>query len=199
MAYPFINDIIEPSSVSWGLDHNNFSNTSFTNVTQTVVHPGALWKGKMSFECADEGERVDLEIFIESLEGRAGRFKVFNPAYKSFPVPGLPVVAQANQTGRALMTSGYHPNTLVARKGQCFTINHELKRLTEDAFSDANGVATLRFTPRLRVIPVLGTALEFNKPYMLATLDDTYNPLDFDSNLNASVNLSFTEAIYERV
>lgn len=199
MSYPSILDYASPSSVRWGIQSNNFTSTSFANITQAVTHPGALWRGSMMFDLTNDHERENLEIFLEGLEGRAGRFKVFNPVYKTYPAQGTPVVGQSNQTGRLLYTSGWLHNRLVMRKGQLFTINHELKRCTKDIYSSAIGVATLEFSPRIRIIPSTGTTLEIQSPYMLATLDKDFNPLDFDSDFNAKVSIAFTEAIYERV
>lgn len=199
MSYLSLNDIVAPTSVQWGLQFNTFSSTSFANVTQAVSHPGAIWKGQMNFELTSDTERVDLEIFLEELEGSAGRFKVFNPVYETYPAQGTPIVGQSNQSGKSLYTSGWLPNRRVLRKGQCFTINHELKRASEDVYSDAHGVTTLKFNPRLRVIPKVSTPIEVSEPYMLATLNSDYNPVDFDAQLNGTITLEFTEAIYERV
>lgn len=197
-SFPNINDIIAPTGVNWGLEHNTFNFTSISNVSQNVIVPGSRWRGRMTFEISKDDERQDLELFIDGLEGRSGRFCVFNPIYKTYPAAGSPNVNAPNQTGRMLTTQGWRPSVLVLRRGQYFNINHELKRATQDIYSDASGLATLRFYPSIRVMPAVNTPIVTDKPYMLATLDDNYNPVNSDANLSSSVTLDFTEAIYER-
>lgn len=196
--YPSINDVIAPTKVTWGLEHNTFSYRSFSNVSQSVSMPGARWLGRMSFDFSDEEEATNLELFIDQLEGKAGRFRVFNPRYKTYPEVGTPNVNAANQTGTVLTTQGWLPDRLVLRKGQHFNIGHELKRAKQDVYSDATGVASLKFYPRIRIAPALNEKIVTSKPYMLATLGADYNPVDTDENLASSLSIDFMEAIYER-
>lgn len=197
-TFPNINDIIAPVSVDWGLNNNTINFTSFNNIGQSVSVPGARWQGRMSFDLTSEDERIDLELFIDLLEGRAGRFCVFNPVYKTYPELGTPNVNAPNQVGTVLTTQGWLANRLVLRKGQHFNINHELKRATQDIYSDATGVATLRFYPRIRIAPAVNVPVVTSRPYMLASLDADYNPFGTDANLATTLSFDFTEAIYER-
>ena len=197
-SFPNINDIIAPVTVDWGLEHNTFNFVSFNNISQSVSIPGARWRGSMSFEFASDQEAIDLELFIEALEGRAGRFCVFNPKYKTYPEAGTPNVNAPNQVGTVLTTQGWLASRLVLRKGQFFNFNHELKRATEDIYSDATGVATLRFYPRIRVAPAVNVAIVTSRPYMLASLNSDYNPIGTDADLSSRLDISFMEAIYDR-
>ena len=196
--FPNINELISPSSIEWELEQNSFVFTSFTNVSQAVPIPNARWRGSMLFDIVDQGELIDLELFIDQLEGRAGRFCVFNPAYPTYPEVGTPNVNQAMQTGKLLTVQGWLPNRLVMRKGQFFNIGNELKRCVADTYSDATGLAALRFYPPIRVTPALNAPINTSSPFMLASLDRDSNPTSTDENLNSDIRLNFTEAIYDR-
>lgn len=195
--YPSINDEVPPSSVIWGLESNNFVFTSFSNVTQAISQIGDRWRGRMQFDPTEQ-EALNLQLFVEQLHGRAGRFKVRHPGVKTYPEQGTPTVNAPNQTGTLLTTQGWKPNVLVIRKGQYFNINHELKRATRDVFSDNVGLASINFYPAIRIMPAVSTPINTSNPYMLASLNRNYNPFETDENFQTKVTLEFTEAVYER-
>lgn len=196
-TYPNINDEVAPSSVTWGLDHNVLMFESFSNISQALTIPAARWRGSMSFD-PDVVEADDLQLFLEQLGGRAGRFCVRDPRAKTYPAQGTPTVNGPNQTGGLLTTQGWLPSRLIMRKGQYFNVGLELKRSKQDIYSDINGAASLRFYPNIRIAPANATAINTADPFMLATLDNNYNPLETDADLNSSIQIAFTEAIYER-
>lgn len=196
-TYPNLNEVVSPSSVNWGLEQNSFIFESFSNVIQAAPQVGSRWRGEMTFDLTQE-EVDDLELFVEGLGGRSGRFCVMNPRIKTYPALGTPNVNAPNQLGRILTTQGWLPNRLVLRRGQYFNIGNELKRSTADVYSSATGTATINFYPSIRIAPALNLAINTQAPFMLASLDDDYNPTNTTADLESSITLTFTEAIYER-
>lgn len=83
---------------------------------------------------------------MAQLDGESGRIRLFDWARSSVGNVGAPVVNQPNQTGRSLLTKGWIPNSLVLRAADNITINHELKKVTSDVISDAEGNATIMFS-----------------------------------------------------
>lgn len=195
--YPDILEICSPESVEIGIRANTFSFTSYSNVTQAAPQAGALWEGSVSYTLTPE-EKRNLKVFIQQLNGRAGRFKINDPTEPTYPEMGTPNVNQPNQTGTVLTTQGWTPNCLVLRKGQYFNINNELKCSSADIYSSIDGTATLNFIPAIRNSPALATPINTSKPYMLATLNDDYIGFKTNENFVSKVSFEFTEAIYER-
>jgi len=105
--------------------------------------------------------------------------------------PALPEA----QTGTALRTSGWTPNTLgVLMAGDLLEVNGELKMLVQDADSDTFGNATLVFEPPLRSAPPDMTPIITTRPcatFMLAADD-----IDIEHARSlGSLTLSCMEAI----
>ncbi|EOD3176907.1 hypothetical protein ACJMJ7_005511, partial [Citrobacter freundii] len=85
---------------------------------------------------------------------------------------GAPVVDGANQTGIQLQSKGWTPGTVVLRQGDYFTVNDELKMVTADVTSAANGTAMIAFAPMLRSSPPANAVIEVAKPYGIFKLKD---------------------------
>lgn len=139
--------------------------------TQTAELPGTRWWFRCSYENLAEADWRILEAFIAQLSGMAGRVLI-TPLQGRAPrgvATGIPVVQGAGQLGRSLNTSGWTPSTpLILRTGDYFSVatlsGPELKILTADAASDADGKATLQFTPPLRNNPANGAAIITSNP-----------------------------------
>ena len=58
------------------------------------------------------------------------------------------------------------------RQGDYFTVNDELKMVTADVTSAANGTAMIAFAPMLRSSPPANTVIEVAKPYGIFKLKD---------------------------
>lgn len=192
---------IIPNKMSWQLAGNNIGFTSpFTGDDQVVEFPGSRWIASLQFENVKDSTAPALESLIWSLNGRAGRIKLwdFAAGYLSNPriVQGAPVVAAANQQGRLLTTRGWLPDVVVLRLGDWFEVNGELKRVTADCVSDGVGNATLRFTPMLRRPPPAGTPLTVDRPCGTFRLqDDKQGEFARERKriIRSAVTLNFTE------
>ncbi|WP_367890052.1 hypothetical protein [Proteus mirabilis] len=139
---------IVPTTLSWQLVSNSKTFTStFTGSVQTVRFPGSRWRCSMSFNnLTDEQARV-LEAFVAELDGESGRVKISDWARSGLTQRGKPKVSQPNQSGKLLESKDWLPNSIVLRIGDYITVNDELKRVTANVISDAQGNATIPIAP----------------------------------------------------
>ncbi|UNH31864.1 hypothetical protein [Moellerella wisconsensis] len=189
---------LEPSALDWQLMSNSKTFVStFTGSAQTVRYPGSRWRCDLTFNnLTDEKSRL-LEVILAQLDGESGRIKLFDWVRTGLIETGNPVVSLANQTGRALQTKGWKPNSLILRAADNFTINHELKKVTADITSDEQGNAMLLFSPMLRSSPAIGEKIEAVNPYGIFKLtDNNQGRLRRIPGVFTSTTLSFEEALY---
>ncbi|KLN97344.1 hypothetical protein [Moellerella wisconsensis] len=190
--------VLEPSAMDWQLMSNSKTFVSvFTGSAQTVRYPGSRWRCDLTFNnLTDEKSRL-LEVILAQLDGESGRIKLFDWVRTGLIETGNPVVSLANQTGRALQTKGWKPNSLILRAADNFTINHELKKVTADITSDEQGNAMLLFSPMLRSSPAIGEKIEAVNPYGIFKLtDNNQGRLRRIPGVFTSTTLSFEEALY---
>ncbi|HEM8304977.1 TPA: hypothetical protein U2M51_001184 [Providencia rettgeri] len=189
---------LEPSSLDWQLISNSKTFVSvFTGSAQTVRYPGSRWRCDLTLNnLIDEKSRL-LEVILAQLDGESGRIKLFDWVRMGANDVGEPIVSQPNQMGRTILTKGWRPNSLVLKAADNVTINHELKKVTSDVMSDAQGNATISFSPMLRYSPVMGDKIEVKNPYGIFKLtDNNQGRLRRTPGVFTSTTLSFEEALY---
>lgn len=143
-----------PASNKVMLTSPTFSFTSaFTGVNQNVIHPGARWTIEMTFNMLKGQQKRILQTFLNGLHGKAEAIKVYDHSREGRPTMGAPSVSGDGQTGKRLLTIGWIANQKVLEMGDLFTINNELKEVSEDVWSDSQGIATIVFNPQLRKQP----------------------------------------------
>ncbi|WOO49441.1 hypothetical protein R2S03_18555 [Hafnia alvei] len=188
---------IVPATLSWQLVSNSKTFTStFTGSVQTVRFPGSRWRCSMSFNnLTDEQARV-LEAFVAELDGESGRVKISDWARSGLTQRGKPKVSQPNQSGKLLETKDWLPNSIVLRIGDYITVNNELKRVTANVISDAQGNATISIAPILRYAPAVNDLIENEAPYGIfkLTSNDQGN-FQRKPGILTSTSLSFEEAL----
>lgn len=94
-------------------------------------------------------------------------FRATPPAYSGPTAAYLgptPEVNGSGQGGLTLDCDGVTPLITVAFAGDFIEVNEELKRLTEDAESDASGEVTFTFEPALRQSPANDAPVELQEP-----------------------------------
>ncbi|EMA3641262.1 hypothetical protein U2T78_001958 [Providencia stuartii] len=189
---------LEPSSLDWQLISNTKTFIStFTGSAQTVRFPGSHWRCDLALNNLTDDKSRILEVILAQLDGESGRIRLFDWARRGVDNVGAPVVNQPNQTGRSLLTKGWIPNSLVLRAADNITINHELKKVTSDVISDAEGNATIVFSPMLRNPPSVGEKIEVQNPYGIFKLtDNNQGRLRRVPGIFTSTTLSFEEALY---
>lgn len=184
-----------PAKVTWGLQSNTEVFTSPLNrSSQTVERPGARWKATWEFAPRDDDSRGQLEAFLASLGGMAGRFTVW-PHQR----PGSALyIAQVNgnlTNFKQLPTKNWPANTKVLRAGDFLAVGGELKMVTADVFTDGVGHAVVNVAPAFRKAPGIDDIIALNKPrttMLLAT--DEYSVSTLPGRIGDSVVVSAIEA-----
>lgn len=77
---------------------------------------------------------------------------------------GQIVVNGGGQLGYSLDMAGADPGETLFRPGEYFAVNGELKVVTAQADADAQGEATVSFTPALRASPANGASVSISRP-----------------------------------
>lgn len=190
-----------PNNISVNLVHNaKVFSSPLNNSVVTHTFPGAMWKFTLSFGTLDNFNRDEIEqlqSFIWSLNGVDGRFLMWNFSKRGTPEKGSPVVSSNGQYGGILQTNGWQPNQLVIPRGSYFSVNNELKFITEDMWSDSVGNCALMFTPWLRKSPAIGDKITTNKPKSIFRLaDNDQGVFDLTPGLEATTTIEIVEAFY---
>lgn len=162
-----------PSSLAWSLVSKTMTHASpLSGATRTLALPGAQWKFTATWPALSGDERRQVEGWLASLNGRAGRFTFSPPEY---PVPrGTLRSATINgplQTGSSLVLSTTASATLLA--GDFVQLpTGQLVRVTANATANGAGGMTVSIAPPIRVSPTHGAAVTVINPaatFMLAS------------------------------
>jgi hypothetical protein len=146
----------------------------FTGSEQVQDWGGEWWDYgiEMARMTGRNGRR--LSAFIAALGGPRGRFLFRDPTIRQPGVSFTPVVVGGLQTGGTLNTSGWPASTTPLFAGDFFSIGSDqqtrLYQLTADVISNASGLATINFVPRLRASPADAASLEIAAPAVLLRL-----------------------------
>ena len=192
-------DIQTPRSEQWDVISNTQEFPSDLNrATQTRELPGAQWHMQMTFNDLDTRDGRRLAAFVASLRGRAGRFEITPSDWEPIgTVAGTPTLsADASSLATTLQTTGWDPDQpLVFAMGDYLEINGELKYVTQDTPSDANGDAAIQIMPPVRVGVASGTSIVVEKPKALMMLKSDSNAKTVKAPRLYSMTLSAKEAI----
>lgn len=162
--------IFAGATVAMGLVANAWSFRSpLTGAVQTIGMPGTRWKMRISWDntVLTPAEAGIVKAGLAKLRGMANRVRVWNLAH---PAPrgtalGNPYVFGAEQAGSQLVTAGWPASsTGLLLPGDMIGVGGELKMVTDQVDSDANGRATVHFEPELRTSPSNGSALVLSRP-----------------------------------
>jgi len=127
-----------------------------SKAVQRVQLSGPRWVASFSLPSMSRDTVAEWTTFFNNLRGNLNTFNAFDPEGK---IPrgsagGTPLVNGASQTGNTLITDGWPISTNgILLKGDYFSVNGEMKQITENANSDGSGNATLTFEPNLRNSP----------------------------------------------
>lgn len=186
-----------PESMDWHLQANSKAFTSaFNQSTNTVGFPGEHWLGTMNFPSLNREKACQIEVFIRRLGGANGRFLLRDMKSRGRPAKGQPVVAQPDQAGGLLMTTGWQANQLVLLAGDYFGVGNELKQCDQDILADANGTALLSFYPWLRTAPAVNTPIVTDCPVGVFRLKDDSQGKLSHRILKSNTTIEFVEAFY---
>jgi hypothetical protein len=167
---------IFPDSMDWELQFRDQTFTSDLNgIESSLELPGAKWKVSMTFGQREGREGRLLAAFLASQKGKVGRFNV-TPATFAPPTgtaEGQPRVRGSSQTGNTLVTDGWlgnQPEALAV--GDYFSVNGELKLVTDVVSADAAGVAIVAFTPNLHHAPPDNAEIRVTRPHVRVKLSN---------------------------
>ncbi|WP_435007980.1 hypothetical protein P12x_005246 [Tundrisphaera lichenicola] len=160
----------------FGLETNTQTFTSpLTKSTQRMLLGGARWVATYSLPAMRRDKAAYWIAFLDRLEGGVNTFNAFDPDCKTprGAGTGTPLVNGGSQTGSSLVIDGCTANvTGWLKAGDYFSVNGELKRLTQDANTNGSGQTTLNFKPALRNSPADNAAITVQKATCTMVLAD---------------------------
>lgn len=152
----------------------------FTLEEQAFKWPGERWSVSAYFPPVTNRKTAgEWQAFFAELSGRYNYFLFGDPMGKK-PMgiaTGTPLVDGLGQTGNTLVTDGWTPNTQgILLKGDYIQIGSgssaKLHMITENANSNASGIASLSIQPALRTSPADGSPIIVNNPRGVFRLSD---------------------------
>jgi hypothetical protein len=152
---------------------------------QTIELSGARWRASYTLRPMIKSDASIWKVFLLKLKGRAEFFNAYDPDYTRQGVGGgSPVVLGSGQTGNTLLIDGVTP--LVSgwlKAGDYFSVNGELKQVTQDINTDVYSQATLVFEPRLRNSPGDNAVINITNPTCrMKLIDDSQQSWELDYN-----------------
>lgn len=185
-----------PSALTWRPESNSKTFRSpFNGASQTVRFPGTRWVCSLTFNNLTDEKSRRIDALVAALDGEYGRVKIWDWGREGRTPAGTPLVSDANQTGTELHSKGWTPGKLVLRIGDYFTVNDELKMVTADVTSAANGTAIITFAPMLRSSPPANARIEVANPYGIFKLKDNQQGAGSrEPGVFTSYTLEFEEA-----
>ncbi|WP_343711185.1 hypothetical protein [Kosakonia radicincitans] len=162
-----------PAALTWRPESNTKTFRSpFNGASQTVRFPGTRWVCSLTLTNLTDEKSRRVDALIASLDGEYGRVKIRDWGRPGRVPAGSPQVSDADQTGTELHSKGWTAGVLVLRAGDYITVNDELKMVTADVTSAANGTAIIPVAPMLRNSPPANSAIEVANPYGIFKLKD---------------------------
>lgn len=185
-----------PSALTWRPESNSKTFRSpFNGASQTVRFPGTRWVCSLTFNNLTDEKSRRIDAIVAALDGEYGRVKIRDWGRAGRPPAGTPVVSDANQTGTELHSKGWTPSVEVLRIGDYITVNDELKMVTADVTSTANGTAIIPIAPMLRSSPNAEAAIEVARPFGIFKLKDNQQGTgNREPGVFTSYTLEFEEA-----
>lgn len=191
-----------PGEMSLGLESiTRTFDSPWTGATQTAETPGAKVVMQISFKALPVDKARRLEALIFSLDGQAGRVRLWDFGARLIGSPqsvrGAPVVTEALAMRKSLTSRGWTPSTKVLLAGDWVQVGDELKRVLADVTSDLSGGALIRVAPMLRSDYPSGTPLSVSRPSGVFMLrDDKAVTFQRTPGVFTDVSLSFVESFY---
>ena len=186
---------IRPALFDWYLNSNSVAFTSpFNGSGQTASYPGSSWEATMTLDRLNDWESRMVEVLIVKLDGMSGRVLLQDFGRWGRPPMGAPKVKGTTNSGLILVTDGWTPNRKVLSFGDYITVNSELKMVTEDLWSDAEGNGVIGIAPLLRTVPPHGSVIETQNPTGVFRLEGNKNGVKRSPAFNNAITLKFVEA-----
>lgn len=190
---------IEFRSCNFSLKSNTQIFTSpFNGATQRQEFPGARWMATYTLVPKKRADIAAIQAFLAKLRGASNTFYGYDP-YGLTPrgtAGGTPLVNGADQVGGTLITDGWSAGATLLT-GDYFTVNSELKMVTDDATADGSGNMTINFEPVLRNSPADNAPLTTTSPTcIMRLLDDDQTGWDMNESGFYDITFSAVETFY---
>lgn len=157
---------------------------------------GEVWAYEIDVPPQERRAGKSLEAFFNQLRGKVGRFLFADPSIRNpFPV-GSPVASEA--AGARASSFECEGLALGLYTGDFVSIgtgaSTRLYQITQDAIPDADGLAVLHITPRLRFPLAVGTPIEAMEPQILLRMNGPM-PANISTAQNYTFSVQAREAI----
>ena len=202
-TYPLTFPDVPVTSSSFRLVNLVADNTSpFTGEQQVYAYPGQYWEGEITLSNLSREHASLVQAFMAKCRGKFGTFLFHDTHADALGVRGSGETGAVNgsgQSGNTLNLDGFTPNTLIASACDYFQLGNaltvELKMLTENVLSDANGEAVAVFEPNVRRIPNDNEAISFSSPKGLFRLSENIVEWSSGEPNFYDINIAFREAV----
>jgi hypothetical protein len=156
---------IKAASVNFGLERADNVLQLLNGREVITVFAKASWAMSINLTIQTEQQGREWAGALAALSSMENWFEATPPGYSGTIYTGAaPTVSGGSQVGTSLNIAGATPSTVVFRAGEYFTVNGELKIVTENCTSNGSGAATVKFQPALRESPSNGATLTINQP-----------------------------------
>lgn len=192
-----------PSSISirtsnFGLQGNTQVHESpLSGETQRIENTGLRWFGTFTLSANNRAKMAEVQAFLVKLRGQYNSFYAYDPDAKTArgsagTTPGTPLVNAGSQTGTSLNIDGATASaTGYLLPGDYFTVNNELKMITEQIDTNGSGEATLVFEPPLRNSPSDNATITLATPKCIMMMIDD-KQAQWDANQFGVYNITFS-------
>lgn len=171
----FLPDELYPTSMDCNLEFNSVIYRSpYDNSEQIQRRPGERWVFKFSYDDLEQDQAKDLQGFLVSLRGVAGKFYAKDFAFfqNRGTIAGSPKVDGSSNTGGICNIKDCFPNQLILRRGDYVKIGTRLHMMTQDIRSGQDGKAQLVFQPRIIQTPSDNSPIIYNDFTVVCRLKD---------------------------
>lgn len=182
-----------PSSLETSVEFNNIVHTSPYNKSEQIEErPGDRWVFKFSYDDLDKTEARQLQAFLLSLRGVAGRFYAKDYAFFDIQgdISGSPKVDGSLNAGSVCKIKDAPRNRNIFHTGDYVKISGRLHMITRPVRSDASGKAELPIAPPMRTVPLDNSTVEYRDFTVTCRLKDN-NQGKRSSRGDLSNSLSF--------
>lgn len=171
----YLPDELYPSSMEANVIFNNMIHTSpYDSTEQVEVRPGERWSFKFTYDDLERDQARELQAFLLSLKGVAGRFYAKDYAFfdRRGKIRGFPKVDGTLNTGGMCSIKDCPNNTDIFEIGDYVKISGRLHMITERIRSNSLGKADLVFSPPMRTVPSDNALIEYDDFTVICRLSD---------------------------
>lgn len=182
---------VTPNRSVFSYDGNAVSHSSWlTGWTQVKAFGGERVSAVLYFDNLTNAKRAQILSWLLKMNG--GENQVSMPLFgtqNQGAFGGTPLVAGGSQNGNTLDIDGCSNNiTDWGKAGDWFSVNNELKMLTDDADTNGSGETTLTFRPRLRSSPPNNDPIETSAPTGIFVLSGPQTSWSYDLAISGSIS-----------